>query len=63
MTRSMRIVFALTLLAVAALSGSVDARELPGLQGVVRGLGESGSLLLWGTALAGLSTVVRRPKA
>lgn len=63
MNHSMRFVLGLTVLVISGLSSSVGAHELSGLGRVVTGLSEPGSLLLWGSALAGLSTVTRRRKA
>ncbi len=44
----------------ATLATPLGARELHGLSNVVSYLSEPGALLLWGTALAGLSVVVQR---
>lgn len=62
MIRSFGIAVALALLAVATQSMPVDAREAGMLARAVSGLSEPGALLLWGTMLAGLSSMVSRRK-
>lgn len=62
-----RIAIALALVAVATLSSPLGARELPGFSGtaiqVVRGLGEPGAMVVWGSVLAGLSLVLKRQRS
>lgn len=62
MLRSFGIAIALALMAVATQSMPVDAHEAGMLARAVSGLSEPGALLLWGTMLAGLSSVVSRRK-
>lgn len=62
MVRPVGVALVLALLAVATQSMPVDAREAGMLARAVSGLSEPGALVIWGTMLAGLSTVVSRRK-
>lgn len=60
MLRSLGFVVATAVGLGATLATPLGARELHGLSTVVSRLSEPGALLIWGTALAGLSHVVNR---
>lgn len=54
---------ALVLVAAATVSSPLGARELHVFGGVVTDLTEPGAMVIWGSMLAGLSTLVNRRRS